>query len=263
MTGQIISAIRKDYLHKLAEEGKRADGRSADETRNIFIEYNVISRAEGSARVKLGNTEVFAGIKMEIGAPYPDTLNSGVLITNAELTTIASPDFESGPPGEQAVELARVVDRGIRESEILDFESLCIEPGEKVWLAFLDLYVIDYDGNLLDASNLASLAALYSTKIPNPRYDLGEASPLPVSKELPISCTVVKYNDFLVADPSLDEEMIADARITFVLDSKNNIRAIQKGGKGSFTQDEIKRALDIANRTTEDLRKKFKKVFNM
>jgi exosome complex component RRP42 len=128
----ITPTIKKEYLVNLAENGKRADGRKFDDFRNISIETGVISKAEGSARVKIGNTQVISGIKMDIGEPYSDSPESGVMTTAAELIPLASPDFEAGPPRENAIELARVVDRGIRESELIEVDKLCIEPGEKV-----------------------------------------------------------------------------------------------------------------------------------
>ena len=125
------SEIKKDFILKLAKEEKRADGRSFDNFRDIKIETNIASKAEGSAKVTIGNTQVIAGIKMILGDPYPDTPDSGVMVTAAELIPMASPDFEAGPPREKAIELARVVDRGIRESEIIEVDKLCIVPGEK------------------------------------------------------------------------------------------------------------------------------------
>jgi len=238
----IIPSIKRDFLVKLAEDGKRADGRKFDEFRNIEIEVNVISKAEGSAKVKIGNTQVLAGIKMDIGEPYPDTPDSGVMITAAELIPLASPDFESGPPRENAIELARVVDRGIRESEVIEVDKLCVVPGEKVWLVFIDIHVLDYDGNLFDAASLAALAALLTTKVPAERFELGADYPLPL-KEPPISCTSVKYNGVVVMDPSLDEEAIAEARLTIATDKNGDIRAMQKGLNGSFNLDEIKKII--------------------
>ncbi len=238
----IVPSIKRDYLAKLAKNGKREDGRAFDEFRNIEIETGVVSKAEGSARVKIGNTQVLTGIKMGIGEPYPDTPETGVMTTAAELIPLASPDFEAGPPRENAIELARVVDRGIRESQLIEVEKLCIEPEEKVWLVFIDIHILDYDGNLFDAASLASLAALMTTKVPAKRFELGEDYPLPI-KEPPISCTSVKFNDVVVMDPSLDEEEIAEVRLTVATDKNEDIRAMQKGLNGSFTRDEIKKVI--------------------
>ncbi|RLF54901.1 MAG: RNA-binding protein, partial [Thermoplasmata archaeon] len=155
-----LSAVKKDYLVNLAKKGKRLDGRGPDEYRPITIEKHLIKNAEGSAKVTIGNTMVMAGVKLDVGEPYPDTPEEGAMTTSAELPPIASPTFETGPPREDAIELARVVDRGIRESKFIKLDQLCITPGEEVWIVFIDLHVLDYDGNLFDACSLAASAAL-------------------------------------------------------------------------------------------------------
>ncbi len=284
----ITASIKRDFLEKLAKENKRADGRKFDEFRDIEIEVGLISKAEGSARVKIGNTQVLAGIKMDVGEPYPDTPDSGVMTTAAELIPMASPDFEAGPPRENAIELARVVDRGIRESEIIDVEKLCIEPEEKVWIVFIDLHVLDYDGNLFDAASLAALAALMTAEIPIGRLDeeyrakfvkdrliqiyaipgvdeaiiKKEDSKLDLKfflKEPPISCTSIKFNDVITIDPSLDEEEIAEARLTVATDEKGDIRAMQKGLNGSFTVEEIKKVIKSSVDNGKKIRKQLYK----
>jgi exosome complex component RRP42 len=183
------------------------------------------------------------------------------MTTAAELIPMASPDFEAGPPREDAIELARVVDRGIRESQIIDVDQLCIIPSEKVWMIFIDIHVLDYDGNLFDAASLASLAALMMAKVPIERLkptleklqekhptikqyleQHPESFPLPLS-EPPISCTSAKFNGVVVMDPSLDEEEIAEARLTVATDENGDIRAMQKGLNGSFSVDEIKKVI--------------------
>ncbi|MCW3976698.1 MAG: RNA-binding protein, partial [Candidatus Bathyarchaeota archaeon] len=130
----------------LVSLGKRLDERGLMDYREAQVETGVVEKAEGSARVRLGKTEVLVGIKIGIGEPFSDVPNQGVLTVNAELVPLASPTFEPGPPGEDAIELARVVDRGIRESKAIDLENLCIEPGKKVFIVFIDLYVLNYDG---------------------------------------------------------------------------------------------------------------------
>jgi len=254
----VMPQIKKDYIVNLAKQGKRVDGRKFDEFRDIKIEPNIISKAEGSARVRIGNTQVIAGIKMDVGEPYPDSPESGVMTTAAELIPMASPNFEAGPPREDAIELARVVDRGIRESEVIDVKELCIEPGEKVWIIFIDIHIIDFDGNLFDAASLAALTALMTAKVPAERFELGEDHPLPL-KEPPISCTSVKFDDIIIIDPSLDEELIAEARLTVAVDKKGDIRAMQKGLNGSFTLDEIKKVIKASTINGEKIQKQLYK----
>ncbi|RLF65031.1 MAG: RNA-binding protein [Thermoplasmata archaeon] len=249
-----ISSVKRDYLYRLAKEGKRPDGRAFNEYRPIKIERGVIRMAEGSAKVSIGNTTVLAGIKMDIGEPYPDTPEEGAMSTAVELIPLASPDFESGPPRADAIELSRVVDRGIRESKFIQLDKLCIEPGEKVWIVFIDIHVLDYDGNLFDACSLAASAALMNAKVPNERFEMGEDVPMPLS-DPPVSCTFVKYNGAIVVDPSLDEDEAAEARHTIAIDKNGDIRAMQKGLSGSFTVEEIKNNINNARIISKDIRK--------
>ena len=69
------------------------------------------------------------------------------------------------PPTPESIEFARVVDRGIRAGNCVDLESLVIDE-ETVWTIFVDLYVLNYAGNLFDAGTLAAMAALLTTKVP-------------------------------------------------------------------------------------------------
>ena len=75
----------------------RIDGRKLDEYRDISVETDVSSTAEGSARVKIGETEVMAGVKLAIGAPFPVRPEDGAIMVNAELLPMSSHDFEAGP----------------------------------------------------------------------------------------------------------------------------------------------------------------------
>lgn len=258
MSEDVVSGLIKDYILRLSSEGKRVDGRQMEQIRPITIVKNVINTAEGSAQVNLGDTSVLVGVKTEIGEPFPDMPNSGVLTTSVEMIPMASPTFEPGPPSPTAIELARVVDRGIRESECIDLESLCITPGEKVWILFLDVHVLDYDGNLFDACSIASLAALSCTKIPYSRLDAAKQDEPLVIQSWPVSLTAAKIKDTLFIDPSLEEENIADARLTVILDENGNLRAMQKGIGGSVTLEEIERLIALNSKYGEEIRKKIR-----
>ncbi|MEM4246015.1 MAG: RNA-binding protein, partial [Candidatus Bathyarchaeia archaeon] len=154
-----IAKIEQKTLIDLISGGKRIDERSPTDYREVKIEVGVIEKADGSAQVHLGKTKIMVGVKVDVGEPFPDTPDSGVLTVNAELVPLASPSFEPGPPDENAIELARVVDRGIRESGAIDVKKLCIIPGRKVYVIFVDMYVLDHDGNLIDAAAMAAFAA--------------------------------------------------------------------------------------------------------
>jgi len=257
----LITRVRQKQIGQLIEAGKRLDGRGLTDYREFTIEEGLIERAEGSARIRLGKTEVLVGVKVGTGAPFPDTPNEGVLTVNAELVPLASPTFEPGPPDENSIELARIVDRGIRESKMVDSTKLCIEAGKKVFVVFVDVYVLNHDGNLIDASALAAVSALVNTKMPNYEVEDGEVkiktgySPLPL-KDHPITVTVAKINGKLVVDPWIEEEQVMEARISMAINDDGNICAIQKGCAGFFTPQQISEAAKIIQEKAAELRKK-------
>src|SRR5437867_11921489 len=143
MSEEIVSELMRAHIYRLASTGQRVDGRGLDQPQKVSVDRAFIKTAEGSASVKLRNTVVLIGIKKSVGEPYPDAPNTGVLSTSVELIPMASPTFEAGPPRPDAIELARVVDRGIRESKMVNMEKLCITPKEKVWILFIDIHVLD------------------------------------------------------------------------------------------------------------------------
>jgi exosome complex component RRP42 len=260
MSSIMAAKVRQKRIAQLISSGKRLDGRGLVDFREIQIESGLIERAEGSARVRLGKTEVLVGIKIESGEPFSDTPNEGVLTVNAELVPLASPTFEPGPPDENSIELARVVDRGIRESKAIVLEDLCVEPGKKVFIVFVDVYVLNHAGNLIDASALAALATLMNTKMFNYEVKEGEIEikpgykPLPL-RNYPIATTFAKIGDKLVVDPDLDEEQAMDARLTMTVEKDGRICAIQKGGNGYFTAQQVYEASKIAQQKATEMRK--------
>jgi exosome complex component RRP42 len=256
-----------DLLRGITAKGKRIDNRKFDEYRKIEIEHGVITSAEGSARVKIGDTEVIAGVKMDVGEPFQDTPDEGVLMVNAEFLPLASPEFESGPPSENAIEVARVVDRTIRESKVIDFKKLCITPlseGEKgkVWMLFVDIDVIDNAGNLIDAACLAAASALMNTKIPDldesakPVYDKRGSKSLEISGK-PVTTTFVKINGTIMVDPMLTEMNAVDALLT-VGTIEKGVSALQKGGTGGLTMEEVETIIDMAVKKGDELRRLLK-----
>jgi exosome complex component RRP42 len=246
------------YALELIEKNKRIDDRKFEDFRSITIERNLIKKAEGSARVKMGETEIIAGVKINMGEPFSDTPDEGILIVNVEFTPLASPDFESGPPGEDAVEIARVVDRGLRESKCIELEKLCITPGEKVLAVFVDIHIINHQGNLLDCAALAAITALLNAKVPKikdgkiVREDYEKDLPV-VAK--PITITVGKVGDKYIVDPILEEENILDSKLTIAVRDDDSICALQKQGKHEFYIEDIEKMVDIAIKKSGELRK--------
>jgi len=255
----VVPEITRKSITDLINNLERVDGRDLNEYREISLETGVISKAEGSARVKIGNSQIIVGTKSQLGDPFPDTPKVGVIMTNSELLPMAAPEFEPGPPDEKSVELARVTDRCIRESQMVDLEKLCIVEGKKVWMIFIDLHILDYDGNLMDAAVLGAVAALLDTKIPKATVvdneiviDRETMEPLPI-RDKALMCTFAKIGEQMVLDPSLDEEEILSARISIGMTASGNICALQKGGATPLTKEEIMNAVKVTEEKTKEL----------
>jgi exosome complex component RRP42 len=254
----MIMMLQSQYVLNLASKGLRIDKRKQDEFRKIEVEKNPIDKAEGSARVRMGKTDVLVGVKMGIGEPFPDKPDEGTLIVCAEFSPLASPDFETGPPRENAIELARVVDRGIRESGAIDTKKLCIKKEEKVWMVYVDIQILNHDGNLMDAAALAAITALLGARIPE--YDGKTINYEKKTKKLPmifkpVPVTIVKVAGNLFVDPSLDEENVMGARLTVTTKDDGNVCSLQKGGSEPLLTEEIEKAFDLAVEKGKELRK--------
>lgn len=250
---QTLSKLKKTTISTLILKGERLDGRKPTEYRALEVKPNYIPKAEGSSYVKLGGTVVVAGVKVGVGSPFPDTPNEGVLTVNAEFVPLASPSFEPGPPDENAIELARVIDRSLREVRAIDLSKLTIKPGEHVYIVWLDIYVLDHDGNLLDASMLAAMSALMNTRLPKavvgdsgrPVLDKSETTPLPLNHRV-VTVSVGKINSVLIVDPDIDEERVVEAKLAISFDEEGRIVGMQKMGMSYFTVEEVFKAVELA-----------------
>jgi len=244
-----ITNITKKKIEESLKQSKRLNGRGLSEHREIKIETNISKNAEGSARVKVGDTEVIVGVKMAVQTPYPDHDDEGTMMTSMEFNPICGKRYESGPPRMNAIEVARVVDRGIRESGFIDWKKLCIKEGEVVWSVMIDIYCINDDGNVLDASSIGAVAALRVAKMPvydeeTEKVKFGEftKSSLPLTEHIPFSMTFHKIGGKIIIDPNREEEDTSEARVTFAIKKNKKdhiINAMQKGEMDLISADEL------------------------
>jgi exosome complex component RRP42 len=248
--------MQEKYALELLEMGKRVDGRKFEEYREIKIEKGPVQKAEGSAIASIGKTKVAAGVKIELGEPFPDAPNEGILIVNCEFSPVASPEFEAGPPGEDAIELARIVDRTLRESKCIQLDKLTVSQ-DKVFIVFVDLHVLNDHGNLLDTSALAAVAALSVTRLPkveDGQIKRGEyTGNLPLVYK-PVVVSVCKACSKFLVDPDLEEEDVVESKLSIGVRDDGKICAMQKQGTGTLKFEDVGKMLDLAILKSKELR---------
>jgi exosome complex component RRP42 len=251
------SNLTKTRISQYLSEGKRFDNRKTDEFRDISIECGLSKKAEGSPRVKIGKTEVWVGVKLETAEPYADSPNKGNLMVTAELLPMSNVKYEYGPPRFEAIELGRLVDRGIRESGYIDFEKLCIKEGEKVWSVIIDIYSINDDGNLLDAAFIGALTALREAKMPSYDEEKGKidyekelSGKLPLTENMPVNFSIYQIGETIFIDPTIEEEAAAQGRLILGALPTNPLRicSMQKGDTIQISPEKFAEMLELVEK---------------
>ncbi|KAK9834201.1 hypothetical protein WJX81_007772 [Elliptochloris bilobata] len=249
------------YYARFVAEGLRPDGRPLLQARPTTIALGAVSAADSSALVKIGNTTVMAGIKLEVMVPVDERPQEGQVAVSVELTALCSPDARPGRFSEAAHCLNEQVSTALRSGGVVNLQNLLIAHGRAAWVAYLDLYVLDADGGLYDAALLAALAALAALRLPHVDVDdegkvvpagasdaamvledadgqrlsaAGPAGPQPIAHlrvgSLPTALTCALYNGQLIVDPDRDEEARAHALVAVTVDDRGRLLGVEKQG---------------------------------
>ncbi|XP_016669176.1 exosome complex component RRP45B isoform X3 [Gossypium hirsutum] len=242
MEGRLANSWRltvndKNFIKTALLSEIRIDGRKPFEYRKISIKFG---REDGSSEVQLGQTRVMGMVTAQLVQPYRDRPKEGILSIFTEFSPMADPSFEPGRPGELAVELGRIIDRGLR--------------------------------NLVDAANIAALAALLTFR--RPECSLGGEDgqevivhppeirePLPLTvHHLPIAISFGFFSNesILVIDPTHNEEAVMGGRMTTTVNANGDICAIQKSGGEGVPQRVIMQCLQLATSKAASITKQIK-----
>ncbi|KAG4987412.1 hypothetical protein JHK82_029783 [Glycine max] len=259
----------KKFIETALLSDLRLDGRRPSDYRKLTVK---LAKQDGSAEVHLGQTHVMTFVTAQLVRPYRDRPNEGSLSIFTEFSPMADPSFDPGRPSDAAVELGRVVDRGLRESRAIDTESLCVLSGKLVWAIRVDIHILDNAGNLVDAANIAALASLLTFRRPECSlagedgqdvvvHPPEERDPIPlIIHHLPIAVTFGFFSNenLLVIDPTHHEECVMTGRMTATLNSNGDVCAIQKPGGESVSHSVIMHCLKLAHVKATDITTKIR-----
>lgn len=229
----------------------RPDGRTLGKARDTIISLGAVTSANGSALIKIGCTTMLAAIKLEVMTPTVESPDEGCIAIDFHMPPICSPIVRPGRPAEAAPVVAKQLSDTILSSRMIDLKELSLVSGKAAWMAYLDIYCLDADGSLFDAALLSAVAAFSHLQIPvvslndEGRIVLisednggGNSEKEPVNKEkrklklntIPFSLTCILHKNYILADPTAEEESIMETLVTVVLDSSSQLVSLYKPG---------------------------------
>ncbi|XP_069832924.1 exosome complex component RRP45 [Dendropsophus ebraccatus] len=249
-----LSNCERAFLLQAITDRKRIDGRQTYDYRNIKITFGT---EYGCCIVELGKTRVLGQVSCELVTPKMNRPTEGIIFFNLELSSMASPGFESGRPSELLVKLNRLLERCLRNSKCIDTESLCVQAGEKVWQIRVDIHLLNHEGNIIDAASIAAVAALCHFRRPDVSvqgeevtvYSPEERDPVPLSiHHMPIcvSFAFFQQGTFLLVDPNEREERVMDGLLVIAMNKHRELCTIQSSGGIMLLKEQVLRCSKVA-----------------
>lgn len=251
-TRNLLSQSEREYIAEGVGADLRADGRKCNEFRGFTLELAAVKQSLGSARVILSGTEAIVSISAEISRPTSlDRLNKGSLVFSVDTTSLTQQLSVDIPVGDRDTkelngQIYNLLTSIFVESGCFNLEQLCILPGSHCWSLSVDVLILSFDGNLIDALCLASHAALASCRLPAVSIEMGgESTEISISNQpseskaldiasLPLTVTLarVEGGETFLVDPSRREEICADCAIIFGFSRSGSMIFSQQMGSG-------------------------------
>ncbi|XP_024538320.1 exosome complex component RRP42 [Selaginella moellendorffii] len=268
-----LSRSELDYIEGGVKHDLRSDGRGRYHFRNLSIQVGIIPQANGSARVRLGGTDLIVSVKAELGSPRSCRPNYGSIEVMVECSATAGPEFEGRGGEDLNMELSRALQRCFvggpsGAGAAIDLSTLGIVASKFCWELFVDCLVVNSDGNLLDALSIGVKAALSNTGIPSVKVTGNTASEddadlevgdnpdefarLDASK-VPLIITLTKIGRHYIVDATPEEEMGMSSAVSVAVNSKGLILGLTKRGDGGLDPSVVTDMISVAKHIARDL----------
>ncbi|XP_017012982.2 uncharacterized protein Rrp45 [Drosophila takahashii] len=232
------SKPERNFVQLAAKQSQRFDGRRPNECRDVELTFGA---DWGTVAVSLGATKVLTHVTCDLGAPTTSRPNEGKLQLNVNLGGVAFLDELQTTHDQRSLTLNSLLERTFRSSRCVDLESLCVAAEQHVWCIRVDISVLNHDGNLYDASTIATLAALMHFRRPDVTFADDELR-IYTEKErefipllflhYPVSVAycIYKSSGQPIVDPTLLEENAADSVIVLSFNSYQELCTLNAGG---------------------------------
>lgn len=275
MAEMVLSESEKTFILHGVEQNFRVDGRTRSELRPIIIETETVSHASGSCHLRLANTDILVGVKVELETPLPSHPDRGRIEFFVDCSANATPAFEGRGGDSLAADISRVLARAYESPEVLDLTELCILKGKSCWILYVDILVLEVGGNLYDAVALAVKGALYSTRVPvvtavsvdggEPELELSD-DPFNCTRvnveKAPVLVSLTRIGNHCVVDSTPEEETCSSASLLVSVSPTGHLTTVKKIGGGSFQPNSLhsatKQAVEVGTLLNRKLMIKLK-----
>ena len=221
----------------------RNSGRRENQLREVEIERNFISSAEGSVLVSFGGTRIICTASVENSVPRFLKGNGKGWIT-AEYGMLPRSTGErmnreasTGKQGGRTVEIQRLIGRSLRAA--VDLEKL----GERT--IRVDCDVIQADGGTRTAAITGACVAIVDALNYLKFSNAIEENPM---KELMAAVSVGLYANVALLDLDYSEDSLADADLNIVMLEGGRFVEVQGTAEGrTFDRGQLEEMLDLAS----------------
>ncbi|KAL2316545.1 hypothetical protein Fmac_030421 [Flemingia macrophylla] len=263
-----LSCGENHFIQGGIAQDLRCDGRKRLAYRPISVETGVIPQANGSARVRMGATDVIASVKCRLNFESQACCNlikekSRYILTavqlQSQLLRSHSIGFRGRGGDELAAELSIALQRCLLGGKSgtavvlmlvfffsgagINLSSLIVVERKICWDLYIDGLVVSSDGNLLDALGAAIKAALSNTGIPRvqvaaetsnneqPEVDVSDEEFLQFDTAgIPVIVTLTKVGRHYIVDATSEEESQLSSAVSISANRQGNICGMTKRG---------------------------------
>jgi ribonuclease PH len=220
----------------------RSDNRAAADLRAVEIIPHYISSAEGSALIRLGETQVICTASVEDGVPqFMKGMGKGWITSEYAMIPRATEsrtprEVTRGRPAGRTMEIQRLIGRSLRA--VMDLERL----GERtVWI---DCDVIRADGGTRTASITGSLVALGLAL--QKLAEMKSLHRIPL-RDYVAAISVGIVGGELLLDLDYAEDSNAEVDMNVVMTGAGEIVEVQATAEGrAFGRDDLNKLIDAA-----------------
>ncbi len=228
------------YDEPLIVDGVRTDGRKAEDIRPIKMEVGVLKRADGSARVEVGDTKAIAAVygPREMH-PRHDTLpNKAVVRCKYTMISFSVDDRARPGPSRRSTEISKVLSEALESVVFTDkYPGMVID-------VFVDIYQASASTRVTGLT--AAALALADAGIPMrdlvTAFSVGKIAGTQKGKPVQV----------VVADVNKLEDNYGMADLALAIQPKTK-KVVLLQMDGNFTVPEYKKALDLALKVGEQV----------